>query len=287
MTTQQLAERLARRLKKGTLTSLSMPTTMDVVEAINSGLQECYELLPAWQRRTTVSLTLPAPVTASLIVAAGSVDLGDEGGQFTSAQIGRSVVVAGDPNWNEVQSTAKLLDEYNGTSGTRSATIYGDSASNGLLNFDGLAGHPRLADTRETLIQFNPRAAGRAGEVGVPRYYWIEPAAASLGAVPSIYLRVSPAPDRAYVLRVDMEFRPFVVTLPDLHAATVIPLAEPLFHRALIPLCESNLIRSPEWADDSKARLVLDAADAAREHLSNQRPSPSVPSNRVFTPAGY
>lgn len=287
MTTFELAERLARRLKKGHFTALSMAAAMDVLEAINAGLQECYELLPAWQRKTTVSLTVAAPVSVNLSVVHGSVDLAGGGSIFTEAQIGRSVVVAGDTNWNEVQSTTKLLDEYQGETGVKAATIYGDSVYNDLTSFEGFISHPRLADSREELIPFNPRAAERQAEIGRPRYYWTEPAAAALGATPPVYLRVFPAPDRAYVLRVDMEFRPAVLRYASLHAASTIPLADQLLHRALIPLCEVRLLRSPEWGDASKNNLVLEDAKSARGFLFNQRPAAAVPANRVFTPAGY
>jgi hypothetical protein len=285
MTTYELAERLARRLKPGALTALSMAAAMDIVEAMNAGLQECYELLPSWQRKTTISLALAAPATASVGVTNGATALSS--GTFTTAQIGRSVLLAGDANWNQVVSTTALLDPYQGETGTVVATIYGDSVANALTSFDGFASPPRFADTREELAPFNARAAGRQAEIGKPRYYWAEPAAASLGGTPPVCLRVFPAPAVAYVLRVDVEFRPSILSYASLHLASTIPLADQLLHRALIPLCEVRLLRSPEWADDAKAKFVLDDAAAARDFLSNQRPSATVPANRIFTPAGY
>jgi hypothetical protein len=287
MTTYELAERLARRLKKERFDKLSMAEVMDIVEAINAGLQECYELLPPWMRRTTVSLTLAAPATLNISVVNGSVDLADGAGVFTEAQIGRSVVVAGDPNWNEVQSATKLLDEYQGSTGVKSATVYCDSIYSDVTNFEGLTSHPRFADSREELIQFNARAAELPAEIGEPRYYWMEPAGSSLGATPAVYLRFFPAPDVAYVLRVDMEFRPSVISYATLNQAATIPLAANLLHRALLPLCELQLLRSPQWRDRSIAADVKEAAQAARAFLMNQRTSAAVPSNRVFTPAGY
>jgi hypothetical protein len=285
MTTFELAGQLARRLKKASLPALSVPAAMDIVEAINTGLQECYELLPSWQRKTVVSLELAAPATVNLTLTNGSVTLA--GGTFTEAQIGRSVVVAGDPSWNEVQSATELLDAYQGATGAHAATVYGDSAYNELTNFDGFASPPRLADTREVLKLFDARRAGLAGEVGRPRYYWTEPAAASLGTTPPVYLRVYPAPDRAYMLRIDTEFRPSILTYTNVHRASTIPLADQLIHRGLIPLCEVRLLRSPEWADPSKQNLVLEDARAARGFLANQRQTVHVPENRVFTPVGY
>lgn len=287
MTTYELAERLARRLKKGNLTALSVAAAMDVVEAINAGLQECYELLPSWQRKTTISLPLAAPATLNVSVVNGATALADGGDVFLEAQIGRSVVVSGDPSWNEVHSTTALLDPYLGETGVRAATVYGDSTYNELASFDGFASPPRLADSRETLELFDARRAGKAAEVGRPRYYWTEPAAASLGTTPPVYIRVFPAPDRAYVLRLDTEFRPSVLTYTNVHQASTIPLADQLLHRGLIPLCEVRLLRSPEWADPAKQNLVLEDARIARAFLANQRASVVVPANRVFTPVGY
>lgn len=287
MTTFELASQLARRLKKGNFTALSMAAAMDVVEAMNAGLQECYELLPSWQRKTTLSLALPAPVTVNLSVVNGSVDLADGGSIFTEAQIGRSVLIAGDTSWNEVQSTTKLIDEYQGTTGVKSAVIYGDSVYNDLASFDGFAGHPRFADSREELSLFNARAAELGAEIGQPRYYWPEPAAAALGTIPAVYLRLFPAPDRAYVLRVDAEFRPAILTYTNIHQASTIPLASQHIHRGLLPLCLERLLTSPEWADASLRNLVIADAQRARDFLSNQRSSAVVPNNRVFTPAGY
>lgn len=286
MTTFELAERLARRLKKGSLSALSVAAVQDIVEAINTGLQECYELLPSWQRRTTLSVELPAPATISTAATNGAVAV--TAATFSAAQIGRSVVLATDPNWNQVASTAALLDKFQGTTGTVAGTVYGDAIYNSLAYLDGFAGHPRFADdARQELLPFNARLAGLAGASGLPQYYWTEPAAASLGTSPAVYLRVYPAPSRAYVLRVEAEFRPALISYTNLHQASTIPLADQLLHRALIPLCEVRLLRSPEWAADGKARLVLTDAEGARSFLTNQRASAALPANRIFTPAGY
>ena len=287
MTTYELAERLARRLKKGNLTALSAAAAMDVVEAINTGLQEAYDRLPAWQRRTTLSFPLAAPASVSVGVTNGATALSS--GTFSAAQVGRSVVLNGDSNWNQVASTTALLDAYQGSTGTVSGTVYGDVISSALTNLDGFASPLRFADSREELAQYNMRTAQpyRSGEVGKPRYYWVEAGGASLAGSPVALLRVFPAPSVAYVLRAEVEFRPSIITFSGLHAAGTIPLADQFLHRALIPLCEERLLRSPEWADASLSRLVLGDAEAARRFLEGQRPSAGVPSNRVFTPAGY
>ena len=288
MTTYELAARLARQLKKGNLTALSGGATQDVVDAMNAGLQECYERLPAWQRQTMVDVTLAAPVTVNLSVVNGSVDLGDGGSVFLESQIGRSVVVSGDTNWNEVQSTTKLLHPYQGETGVVVATIYGDSAYNDLTNFDGFASNPRMSDgSREILKAYNARLEGKAPQVGRPCYYWAEPAGASLGATPAVYLRFFPAPNIAYVLRMEMEFRPSILTYAMVNQAGTIPLADQLLHTALLPLCDEALLRSPEWADPSKVSIVQRAAERARDFLSRQRPSATLPANRAFTPPGY
>jgi hypothetical protein len=285
MTTLELAERLARRLRGGNLTKLAMAEVMDIVEALNAGQQEAFELLPAWQRRTTVNLYLAAPTSLSIGVTNGSVDLSS--GTFSASWVGRSVVVDGDPNWNEVQSATKLLDEYLGTTGTRTATVYGDSTYSDQLTFDGFAKDPLLADQREALIRHDPRNGSWTPEVGRPKFYWLEPAAASLGATPAVYLRVHPAPDIAYTLRCDMEFRPIVVRYDTLNSAATLVLADHLIHRALIPLCEVRLLRSPAWANPKIAEHVHEDARAARAMLASQRTDPAVPNNRVGTPAGY
>lgn len=287
MTTIELAARLARRLKAREIDALSVPGAMDLVEAINAGLQECYQLLPPWQRRTTLSLELAAPLSVSLDLTNGSVALGDGGSLFADGLIGRSVVADGDPNWNEVQSETQLLDLYQGATGVHAATVYGDSVFSDFATFDGMVGHPRFADTRETLIPHNPRLEGRPAEIGKPRYYWFEPGANSLGSGVPVFFRVSPAPDRAYVLRCDIEFRPARLAYTSLHTPTAIALADQFLERALVPLCELRLLRSPEWADAALAQLVLADAAAAREFLGQQRPSPGVPCNRVGTPPGY
>lgn len=285
MTTIELAERLARRLRTGSLVGLSMAEAMDIVEAINAGVQEAYQLLPQWKRRTTVAIDLAAPVTRSITATNGSSTVGGDG--FLEAQIGRSVVVAGDANWNEVQSTTKLLDSYLGTTGTKSAIIYGDSFYSDFLTFEGLLSAPRFADSRAVLTPRNPRLEGLAAEIGTPRYYWFEPSSAALGTSPTVYFRVHPAPDVAYALRCDMEFRPVRITYSTLNSASTIPLDQQLLDRALIPLCETRLLRSPAWSEPKLKDLVLFDAEAARTFLRDQRSTPVVPSNRVGTPAGF
>lgn len=287
MTTYELAERLARRLTPQHVAKLTMAEVFDVIEAINSGSQACYDILPAWNRRTTVAISLEAPALLNLQVTNGEVILGGSGDQFTEAQIGRSVVVDGDTNWNEVQSTSKLLDAYLGSTGAKAARVYCDSFWNDVGSFDGLASRPYFADTRESLELFNARAAELPGEIGKPRYYWMEMAAPSLGAMQQFFIRFFPAPAVAYSLRADMEFRPLRLVYANIQQATTIPLAEHFIENGLLPLCEERLMRSPVWRDQSIRDLVVEDARRARAFLANQRPTTTIPQNRVGTPLGF
>lgn len=285
MTTIEAAGRLARHLKGGDFTKLTVSELADVLGALNYGSQRLYTLLPERFRATPVSVAIAAPETVSAVVTEGSPDLGNS--PFSVDDVGKSVVVDGDANWNEVTGLNALMDAYLGSTGTKNAIVYSDSLLDASYAFERLTAPPVLADQRRGLTLFNARANGWTPAIGEPRHYWLENLSAALGGAPRFVMRLYPAPDRAYNLRLSLSFWAQRLALTDLMTPTALRVPDEFYESAYLPLCLGCLTSSPAWTDASKKREILALAETARLHLLGQPGQAGVPRNRVLTPAGY
>lgn len=297
--TIEIAGRLARRLRGGHFSKLEVAEVADVREAMNAGLQEMWRLLPARFRRSTASYTLQPPATVSCQVTAGSAALGNT--PFVTADIGKSVVVGTDANWNQVAGVGALLDAYlGGNSGTVAATLYGDVVLDTTLPFDRLAGAPaiRQGQINRALAPVDPRTfytrggivswpTGFTPQVGLPRYYWVEEWSQTQNPEPRFRLRVWPAPDQTYALRVNLDLWPRRLAVADLLNATTLQAPEEMVESCLVPLMLAALTSSPGWADPAGKKAVAAAAAEARAALRAVAGTVRADGNAVLTPAGF
>ncbi len=293
MTIAQLVHRIGRRAKKGgDFTKLSLTEQMDVLEAANSALQQVYNILPIYFKEMTVGLTLPKAVSLSgVVVTNGSNSVG--GVIFGADAIGRTIILDGDSNINQVLDATTLMSTYNGPSGTVSGTLYGDAIYSSRLPFDRIIGNPDFADS--TSWPMLPRSMmrndfpflGMIPSVGRPQFWWVQPLGNSQGMKPLLVLRFWPMPDQVYPIRVRMGFWPLRLTLADLDLAVTIPVPDQFLDAALVPIGLRSFMTSPTWEMRGDEKFVLDAAARGDAFLANQPGQVGSPSNRCFTPVGY
>jgi hypothetical protein len=279
--------------RSGDFTKLSMTEQTDLSQAATAAMQEVYALLPVAYREMTEGFLMPAPLAITVAVTANSATV--PANTFTTTQIGRSVVLDGDPNWNQVVDTNTLLNVYMGASGTVAGTVYGDAVHSTRVPFDRIIGNPRYPNQGSTLTMnpnLRPSVDGTGWwiyqqTVGVPLYWWTQLLGNSQGKSPLMVMRFSPAPSIAYAVDVRMSFWPKRLTLADYDNATELVAPDEVLDNALIPIALQALSLTPIWDTRYDPRRIDEAADRGRALLKLKPGQLASPTNRVYCPMGF
>lgn len=287
-----LFSRIARRSRTGDFTKLSALEREDLMEAANAALMQSYDALPAYFKEITEGFKLPKPQTVTLAVVNGSSQLSSS--VFTDEQIGRSVVLDGDPNWNQVISNDRLLNPYMGETGVAGGTLYGDAVWSNRYPFDRIIGNPTYANrssasfTYRELTKINGQnSLWLQQSVGQPMGWWTQMLGNSQGNEPLLVLRFSPAPNIDYVIDVRMAYWCKRLTMQDYTDNTILPVPDQFLETVLIPLALRAFMSSPAWKPSPDDPKVIERAEAALKFAKNQVGQPAAPNNRVGTPFGF
>ena len=97
----------------------------DVAGVMTAGLQDIFDLGPSEIREKPGGAYLQAPTSVTLTVTQGSTTISSLT-TYASWMLGCSIRIAGDDQDNELQSSTKIAVPYTGTSGSVTATVYGD-----------------------------------------------------------------------------------------------------------------------------------------------------------------
>ena len=296
MTTVQYLERVARRTKQGLLTSLSLTEQNDVLQAANAALMRLYNALPEYLREQTQGFTLAAPVTLTNIsVTAGSTAVSS--GVFSPTQIGCSVLIAGDPSYNQILGTSQLRNPYNGPTGVAATvTVYGDALYSTTYPFDRVIGNPTYTNTGQ--VSLSPMNIGRQnGESNwilntgpaMPRAWWMQYLGNSQGALPGAVLKFLPFPDQAYPIKIRMSFWPLRLLQQDIQAATTLTVPDQFLETALIPMAVKDLMGTASWNSISKESdaMAIQSDKDAMYFLKDQIADPAAPANGQYCPIGF
>ena len=117
---------------------------LELLDAINAGLNRYYRYANDKYKRTTATELLLAPVTRSITISADATQT--TGSPFLLSERGKSVVIAGDSQFNEIVATNQILRPYQGAGGTVAATIYSDAVAIRNFYVERLATHPPIVD---------------------------------------------------------------------------------------------------------------------------------------------
>lgn len=294
MTTVQLLQRIARRARTTDMTQLSMPEQGDVLEAANAANQRLYAALPSYFKELPEGFVLPAPVTVSVPVTQNSALIGSN--VFGVDQIGRTVVLSGDPGWNVILDVNRLLNPYIGATGTVSGTVYGDAVYSTRYPIERVIDDPRFANQSMGPLMMNRLARVNnwtdwwfLQQIGMPRRWWVMALGNSQGNEPLFVLKVAPVPDQAYAINVRINYWPKRLTLSDISSATPIVCPDQFIEKCLIPMGHAALLGTPAWQSRSPEddKRVIAAGIDAEADARNQAGRVAVPNNSVGTPVGW
>lgn len=296
MTVVQLFHRIGRRSRTGDFTKLSLTEQTDILEAVNAALQQVYNALPTYFKELTEGFALPAPLA---ITGVGVTQFSKTvtANTFTRAQLGRTVRLDGDDQWNQVNGTGELLNPYMGATGTVAGTVYGDAIFSDIYPMDRFIGFPRYPNQSFGWpINFMGFISGNMGfpnwpymwSIGTPRGAWVQTFGNSQGHSPMAVLKFSPLPDTDYPVNVRIAFWPKRLSLADYQAASTLVVPSQFLEPALIPLALRAYMRSPSWNREiNDSDLIIQDAKEAEIYLRQQPGQIGAPNNRVYCPIGF
>lgn len=219
---------------------------------------------------------------------------------------GSSVAIDGEEHWNRIDGATTLAKAYEGPSGEKNFTVYGD-----VVPVDGWSverlyldpvmadGHPLVRDSgmaqygssywRQTAphgIGFYPGASDKK-RIGRPYYYDIRPAGSiQKGRVADFSLVVlDPAPSTANALRMGIVHNAPQFSLSSVQEVITIPLPDNICATILLPLAKDSLLASGSVTVDPS--LIIREAEKARRKIAKLPAYSAPPHHSIGTRLGY
>jgi hypothetical protein len=302
MTVFQLAQRIARWTKYGSLSQMTVDDRLILLDCINAAVFNWFAAAPENMRTTTVSHLVKAPETGSVTVTKDSNIL--TGVTFLDYHLGASILIGADPIMNEVTSLSPTVQVLNGV---RSAT--GDTTYS--LNFDTImltdykvsriVSNPRVLDTGVELTRDDDGmrfvGAERKGawwsssatrELGTPTRYVIENTGLSQGDEARIMIRLDPMPSKELTVVFDAVFDASSYELDDMDGAVSITVPDQYVIPHLLPIALGELAVSPIWNEAKPVNDVISKSEnmvaKIQSHLNANRGNPK---NYIRTRPGF
>lgn len=242
-----------------------------ILTAMNAANQEVLEKGHVDQKRVVKSAALFGPADlAGIGVTQGSTTIT---GTVAAQWIGCTVLLPGEEEMpNEFVSATALLNPTLLATGTVIAKVYGDSVLcsedtdhvTGSVTINGSNPVVKL-DTYEDFRQLNTR-----GRLGRPTHYWVQPGSANSDQILRSRIRVTPRPDRPYLLNYEIAKRAIRYIDTDLvDANKVIMVAGDMAETIWLPIAKYKLKDSPHF-DDALTAAVDKGYAAALATLSGK-----------------
>lgn len=284
------AQRLLRDLKFKALADMDNVARLELLDAINGGLQALNALAPNHTKETKASLVLPAPTSISIAVEAGSAEF--TGYTVDEADLYCTVRIDGDGVDNQITGSGMLLHPYGGITGTVNATIYHDAALIGD-GFEALVGQPFVLETRKFLTPYPGTSPifsyWSERQAKAPCFYVIEGNGRNNNPPAPKVFRVESLPERLYRLQVGAKLAPARVGFADLNNDTAeVPFRPDHVELYLLPVCRGILADSAHWEDkEGKGDARAGSENAKANYSALVSPYVSTPQNAVGTPYGF
>lgn len=282
-----LLNRLSRDLDCKSATDLTGEGRLEVMDAINGALQKIDALSPEAAKTATVSVLVNAPATASIGVTNGSATI--TGTAFVADQYGMTIRIAGDDIDNQIVGPDDLLHPYTGTTGTVTATIYGDAVSI-PEPYRSLHGDPVVLETGVTLTNQKINRNYRwVSQINDPLYYWVEANARNRNPSAPGIIRLYPIPSSQCRLQCEMTMAPVRIEFPDMLATgDPLPIRQEYVESYLLPIARGLLTTSELWRNEKSKSAALQAAERAEQKFELRVPQTlATPCNYCETAPGF
>lgn len=298
ITINQLARSIARHLNVTDPTNLPIEATIDVLNAINSGLHLFYQNAPANLTRLTVSATFKAPTQINPLTFTGQYRNTVVGNPFDASWYGCGLITEGLNHINEIRGTNSLLDDWLSPTLTTVGTVLHDAyvldvateraTSDVRLYIPGYP-TPVVLYRDDDLMNRRRHWDGMLFPPILPRpmIYRIEPIDFASQGTNTALIRIFPAPQSDCIARFEAEINAASFTLADLAGGTNVPVAD-AWVGLLTPLCEAELTYSPAWRDPkTKEDIRKQALNVIETRIKALPMDLATPNNSVGTPQGF
>lgn len=282
-----LANRLARDLDEKSVIDLTADVKLEILDAINGGLQRLDSLAPFQSRTTTASLFLDAPLTVQIGLTKGSTEI--TGYTFNFDQYWRTIRIEGDTIDNHVSGESELRHPYGGATGTHTAVIYGDAVAIPEIYVE-LVGEPSILETGKRLTNYQVKSnTWQRKTTAIPSYYWMESNARNQSQQAPTVMRFDSLPDQDYRLEVEVSLAPARVVFTDLlSSGAELPIRTEHVESYLLPIARGLLSNSSLWKDkEGKASAREDAKNAEIRYELMVPKTLATPYNRSRTKPGF
>jgi hypothetical protein len=279
MNTLNFLQRLQPFLRGGDVALVNITSRLAVVNAINEALTKWTAAAPAGQRQMPGYASFPAPTQVTGIsVTYNSRTI--SGGGFTAADVGKTVILAGDDVPHVLTSTTTLRIPYGGTTGTKTGTLYSDAfpLPAGFENFAGPVWLEAAAERRPLPVVQDLRHSrwfsnATTPVLGDPEGYGIEIGNTVAGTAPAAIMRLYPTPSVLQRLSFDYQGKPQAWTMTDLQAARDLDLADEHWQK-ILAMTVAELLNTDLLAEHVNPNLTIKAADRAEQDTKWLPPSP-------------
>lgn len=300
MQTIELLRRATRHLTVKDPDKMEPSQRIELVDALNEAINRFYEVAPDCYRRTTCTELLSAPELVEIGVTGGDFNLAS--GSFTSAQRGRSILIPGDPIYNEIVAPDQLLRAYRGVTSTQTATVYSDCVTFRDFKVQRIVNRPRIVDTNTELVDaeryHSPDSrdtrwhrGGPGRTLGDPRAFWIDYVGGTIatGTNDAVMLvRLDPVPARELAIEMDIHILAANYGMSAISTPIETPIHASVSADAFQPLMEVALMRSSMWAGSDRVdAALLKAEQVALSRIQNLPILWGPVRRRVRTRPGY
>lgn len=296
MTTAQLSRSIARHLDVDDPSNLNDQAALDVLNAINAGIQRFYTEAPANLTRLTLSATFRAPQRIPGVTFTSQYAKTVTGTPFDPSWYGCGIQFDGVLTPNQIRGTNTVLDEWILPNLTVGAQLYHDAfvmqvqieriVSDVRLHSPQWT-TPRVLTRNEAVFSRRPFEPNGVASSIRPSYYRMEPVDyAAQGSVTSL-LRIFPAPLTDVTARFEADIAVSPIGMDDLVNGAPIPVAD-AWSGFLTAICEGELTYSPLWKDKTTKKEIRDYATEVLENRVRKLPNDlAAPNNTVGTPWGF
>lgn len=310
MTSAEICRRVTRHLAVKDPSDMTPDQKLEILDAINGSLNRYFRYADDQYKRTTATERLLAPASRTgLTISENGVTL--TGNPFTLSERGKSVVIPGDAQYNEIVATNQVLRPFTGDGGASNVTgtIYSDAVPIRNFYVERLASHPRIIETNTTLVPimqgagtnlngdpwyrdtgswYNNTVSRRQGNPTVYKVDYVGGSIATATEDAVMVIRIDPVPAQEFTIEFDLIIRAICLDIDSVLTPVQIPIHESVFADTFMPLIEGHLTTSSLWAAEDRIteRILAREAQAIRD-IRLLPGEFTIPNNRLGTVRGY
>jgi hypothetical protein len=270
-----------------TMLAADVVTQQRIMADINATLQKLWSMVPQWWTTYTDGEVLRAPVQIGGITATNGSRTISASPAIEAWMHGCTIRIDGDPYDNELATASTLARPYAGATGSgKTAMVYGDCVTlgatvSGVIPPVILMGERELVGVgnKRDLRQFSSGSTQYEGnisqvvsdrkDIGTPSAFHVENNRTMAGQTHR--LRVSPLPDKAYVLQFESrQITPRIAALD----TTAIPVPDQYIESIFLPMLRKQFSTWPKYKITGLRELIDEQYQDAFQMLTKLKPQP-------------